>query len=246
MLQTWDAPIRIAQNVSYKIGYKTPITEISVFGADRVKDFIVASTKQSNAQSLINTRQTENVEKMTNIMVDNKTVHITNNQNVTINVFLNEQCKNAMNLTDWIENIKVTLEDLQYTKDNGFVNGVTNIINKQLQDLGPTERPIHCSDAKRLQFYVKDDDKWSKDSNNEKIDETIYNIKMKQTSKLTDWEKLHPNYAQDAHLLNEWQQILNSMTEDIYHKDKVKDKVRRNFANCVQLKQALTDSTENK
>jgi hypothetical protein len=169
-----------------------------------------------------------------------------NNNTISINVFLNEQCKNAMNLTDFINKVQVSLDDLQYSKTNGFVQGVTNIFTKQLQDLKPTERPIHCSDTKRLQFYVKDDDKWTKDNNNEKIDKTIYNIKMKQTSKLTDWEKLHPNYAQDAHLLNEWQQILNSMTEDVYHKDKVKDKVRRNLANCVQLKQALTDSTENK
>ena len=100
--------------------------------------------------------------------------------------------------------------------------------------------------ARTSQFYVKDDDKWSKDANNEKIDETIYNIKMKQTSKLTDWEKLHPNYAQDPKLLNEWQQILNSMTEDIGQRDKVKDKLKRNLAEHVQLKQALTDSNNQK
>ena len=69
---------------------------------------------------------------------------------------------------------------------------------------------------------------------------------MKQTSKLTDWEKLHPNYAQDPKLLNEWQQILNSMTEDIGQRDKVKDKLKRNLAEHVQLKQALTDSNNQK
>ena len=168
-----------------------------------------------------------------------------NNNTISINVFLNEQCKNAMNLTDFINQVQVSLEDLQYSKNNGFIEGVTNIFTKQLQDLKPTERPIHCSDKKRLQFYVKDDDKWSKDANNEKIDETIYNIKMKQTSKLTEWEKLHPNYAQDPKLLNEWQQILNSMTEDIGQRDKVKEKLKRNMAEHVQLKQALTDATQN-
>ena len=111
-----------------------------------------------------------------------------NNNTISINFFLNEQCKNAMNLTDFINQLNVSLEDLQYSKNNGFIEGVTNIFTKQLKDLKPTERPIHCSDKKRLQFYVKDDDKWCKDSNNEKIDETIYNIKMKQTSKLTEWE----------------------------------------------------------
>ena len=75
---------------------------------------------------------------------------------------MNEQCKNAMNLTDFINQLNVSLEDLQYSKNNGFIEGVTNIFTKQLKDLKPTERPIHCSDKKRLQFYVKDDDKWCK------------------------------------------------------------------------------------
>ena len=169
-----------------------------------------------------------------------------NNNTISINLFLNEQCKNAMNLTDFINQVHVSLEDLQYSKNNGFVEGVTNIFAKQLKDLKPTERPIHCSDKKRLQFYVKEDNKWSKDSNNEKIDETIYNIKMKQTSKLTDWEKLHPNYVQDPKLLNEWQQILNSMTEETGQRDKIKEKLKRNIAEHIQIKQALTDANENK
>ena len=100
-----------------------------------------------------------------------------NNNTISINVFLNEQCKNAMNLTDFMDKVKISLEDLAYSKNNGYVKGVTNIFAKQLKDLKPTERPIHCSDTKRLQFYVKDEDKWAKDANNEKIDNTLTNIK---------------------------------------------------------------------
>ena len=162
-----------------------------------------------------------------------------NNNTISINFFLNEQCKNAMNLTDFIQNLKISLEDLQYSKTNGFVEGVTNIFAKQLRDLKPTERPIHCSDKKRLKFYVKDNDQWKKDDNNEKIDKTIYSIKMKQTSKLTEWEKLHPNYTNDPKLLNEWQQILNSMTEG-YDGEKAKEKLKRNMAEHIQIKEALT------
>ena len=115
-----------------------------------------------------------------------------------------------------------------------------------MKDLKPTERPIHCSDKKRLQFYVKDDDKWTKDSNNEKIDETIYNIKMIQTRQLTEWEKLHPNYVNDPELLNEWQQMLNNMTEDINQPTKMKDKLKRNIAEHIQIKEALSDSNKKK
>ncbi len=64
---------------------------------------------------------------------------------------------------------------------------------------------------------------------------------MKQTKTLTEWEKLHPNYSQDPKLLNEWQQMLNSMTEDIGQRDKVKEKLKRNIAEHIQIKEALTD-----
>ena len=201
-----------------------------------LKELLMQQLKQQNDTIELLKQSIETNTKMMPKIGNN------NNNTISINVFLNEQCKNAMNLTDFINQVQVSLEDLQYSKNNGFIEGVTNIFAKQLQDLKPTERPIHCSDKKRLQFYVKDDDKWSKDSNNEKIDETIYNIKMKQTKTLTEWEKLHPNYSQDPKLLNEWQQMLNNMTEDIGQSDKVKEKLKRNIAEHIQIKEALTDA----
>ena len=170
-----------------------------------------------------------------------------NNNTISINVFLNEQCKNAMNLTDFIKKMNVSIEDLEYSRDNGFVEGVTNIFTKQLHDLKPTERPFHCTDSKRLQFYVKDDDKWEKDKNGEKIDKTIYNIKMKQAKKLSEWEKLHPNYTSNPNLLNEWQNILNSMTEDTSNDSgtKMKTALKRNMAEKINFKAAAVIKTDN-
>tara|TARA_B100001123_G_scaffold92158_1_gene106101 strand:+ start:2440 stop:3375 length:936 start_codon:yes stop_codon:yes gene_type:complete len=164
-----------------------------------------------------------------------------NNNTISINVFLNKECSNAMNLTDFIDNMKVSLDDLNYSKNNGYIQGVTNIFAKQLKDLKPTERPIHCSDKKRLQFYIKDDNKWSKDSNDEKIDKTINNIKMKQTSVLTEWEKLHPNYPNEPVLLDEWQKMLSNVTEDPNNSQpsKIKIALKRNIANHTQLKEAM-------
>lgn len=169
-----------------------------------------------------------------------------NNNTISINVFLNEQCKNAMNLTDFIKKMNVSIEDLEYSRDNGFVEGVTNIFAKQLHDLKPTERPFHCTDKKRLQFYVKDDDKWEKDNNGEKIDKTIYNIKMKQAKKLSEWEKLHPNYTSDPKLLDEWQNMLNSMTEDTSNESgiKIKTALKRNMAEKINFKEATIDKID--
>ena len=185
--------------------------------------------------------QTEFNKKIAEEMAKPQNVYNnSNNTNMTINLFLNENCKNAMNLTDFVDNLKITLEDLEFTKNNGYVEGVTNIFAKQLQDLAPTERPIHCSDKKRLQFYVKDDDKWKKDRNNEKIDETLINIKLKQTVKIGDWEKLHPNYREDPQLLDEWQNMLAGITENTEGNIlKQKLALKRKIASYIELKDAM-------
>jgi hypothetical protein len=120
----------------------------------------------------------------------------TTNNNMTINVYLNEHCKNAMNITDFLKQLHISMDDLYYTKENGYVKGISNIFMKSLNTLEPTQRPIHCSDKKRLQFYIKDEDKWEKDKNN-KIDESINFIKNKQIKQIKEWESLHPNWSQN-------------------------------------------------
>jgi len=161
------------------------------------------------------------------------------NQNISIKLFLNENCKDALNLTDFVKNIQVTLEDLAYTKDNGFVDGVTNIIKKQLEDLKPTERPIHCSDAKRLKFYVKDNDKWEKDENNEKIDNTIRDVKLKQTKTMTEWENQNPTYKNDSKLMDEWMDILDNVSEGPDNPKKAKTALKKKIASCTEIKDAM-------
>lgn len=109
-------------------------------------------------------------------------------------MFLNEKCKNAMNLEDFIQKIKFTLEDLQYTRDNGYTKGISNVFIKSLNNMDVTERPIHCSDQKRLQFYVKNDDEWTRDSNNEKIDSSIEKISKKQIETIKKWTEQNPDF----------------------------------------------------
>ena len=167
-----------------------------------------------------------------------KNVGNNNNNTISINLFLNENCKNAMNLTDFIQNMNVSLEDLEFSKDNGFVKGVTNIFTKQLQDLDPTQRPIHCSDKKRLQFYVKEDDVWQKDLNNEKIDRTITNIKIKQAQSLTEWEKEHPNFQNDPALLEKWQYMMANLSA-VEGKEKASKNIARNIADVLNIKEAM-------
>ena len=163
---------------------------------------------------------------------------------MSINIYLNEKCKDAMNLTDFVENVKVYIEDLLYTKNHGFIKGISNIFVKQLQDMEPTQRPIHCSDKKRLQFYVKDDNKWEKDNVHKKIDKTIDEISFKQIKLLKQWENKHPNYLEDDELLKEWQLMIKNMTggsksEAISSKEK--SFIKRELGTTVDVQNELIE-----
>ncbi len=137
-----------------------------------------------------------------------------------------------------MKNVKVSLEDLLYTKNHGFVKGISNIFVKQLQDMEPTQRPIHCSDKKRLQFYVKDADKWEKDNSHEKIDKTIDEITFKQIKQVKLWEKEHPNYLEDDKLLMEWQTMIRNMTTGTNSNmtmDKEKSYIKKELGMTVEV-----------
>ena len=109
----------------------------------------------------------EMMEKMGNI-TNNITNNNQNNQ-FNINMFLNETCKNAMNLSDFIERIEISHDDLENNAQLGFVNGITKILMDNLKLLTIQERPIHCTDVKRETLYVKDEDMWDKKHSNEKL-----------------------------------------------------------------------------
>jgi hypothetical protein len=171
-------------------------------------------------------------DKLSNLEmnVTNITNNNTNNNQFNINMFLNEKCKNAMNLEDFIQKIKFTLEDLQYTRDNGYTKGISNVFIKSLNDMDVTERPIHCSDQKRLQFYVKNDNEWTRDSNNEKIDSSIEKISKKQLKSIKEWVKSNPDYLDSERKTEEYFTMVNKITQPNSEKNlrNIKRKVGEN------------------
>ena len=157
----------------------------------------------------------------------------TNNNQFNINMFLNEKCKNAMNLEDFVEKIKLSLEDLQFTKDNGYAKGISNIFIKNLNDMDITERPIHCSDQKRLQFYVKNDNEWSKDKNNEKIDNTIEKVSRKQIKSIQEWVEANPDYTDSDSKMEEYFTLVRSITQP--NDDKNLKNIKRKVGENVKI-----------
>lgn len=127
---------------------------------------------------------------------NNNTINanINNNQKFNINVFLNEQCKDAINFSDFIKQIEVSREDLENNAQLGFVNGVSKILIDSLKQLDRSERPIHCTDIKRETMYIKDDDKWSKEEDSSKLNKAIQEVTRKSMGTLMNWKEENPDY----------------------------------------------------
>ena len=159
----------------------------------------------------------------------------TNNNNFNLNVFLNEQCKDAININEFIKSLKITLEDLYFTRKNGIAQGISNLMINGLKELDVYKRPIHCTDFKRDTVYIKEHDKWEKDSNNTIMKKTIETVANKQRNKISDWVDLHPHWIEDEKLQYEYLTILNKITEPIEDDDKIEKKIIRNIAREVQI-----------
>jgi hypothetical protein len=171
----------------------------------------------------------------------------TQNNNLTVNVYLNEHCKDAMNIKDFVEKVKVSLDDLQYTTDNGFAEGISNIFMKQLNDMKPTERPIHCTDAKRCKFYVKDENNdWKKDAENKKIDKSISDITLKQIKMLKVWEDAHRYWNSNTILSMRRQEIICKIMggRDMEDQAKNRKKIKQLIGETIKLKDAMKEAQE--
>jgi hypothetical protein len=146
-------------------------------------------------------KQTNDLQKqMLEVCKNNNTIiNNSNSHNKTFNlqVFLNEECKDAMNLTDFMNSFQLQLEDLEKVGTMGYVDGVSNIILKKLREMDVNKRPMHCSDAKREIMYIKEEDKWEKEGlNNLKLKKAITIIENKNIKLLGAWKEAHPKYME--------------------------------------------------
>jgi hypothetical protein len=127
--------------------------------------------------------------------VTNNNNNINNSHNKTFNlqIFLNEECKDALNISEFVSSIKVELEDLEATGRLGYVEGVSRIMNKNLKELDVNKRPIHCSDLKREVLYIKNDDQWTKEEENKPLlKKAIKQVAFENIKQINEWKKKHP------------------------------------------------------
>ena len=164
--------------------------------------------------------------------------HNTTNNQFSINVFLNEQCKDAINMSDFIKQIEISLEQLDFTKTNGLEKGLTHAIMENMNKLSVYERPMHCTDVKRETLYIKDNNAWEKDNDKTKIKDALKNLNKSHFRLIQEWINENPDFKevdakQDyfAYLLktcsvslgNIDDKIIKKICQSNYLKEKIKE-----------------------
>jgi len=172
-------------NHKKKCNYLTnETTDITTINIDDIKD------NDPNLKQMFMTLMEQNqklMELTVNVAAQPKTI---NNQFNIMN-YLNTECKDALNLTDFIEQLKYTFNDLIKITEEGWVNNVENTFIKELKNMEETKRPIHCSDKKRKKFYIKDFDVWEKDDKQDKIKSAINKFHKKQSQTYIKWKQMN-------------------------------------------------------
>jgi hypothetical protein len=145
------------------------------------------TTQQEMMKTLLADRQSLVVAPPQNVVMES---NVTTNNSFNLQFYLNEECKNAMNFSEFINTISVTLEDIQHIGEVGYTAGMSKIITKALRD--SKRRPLHCSDAKRETIYVKENDEWHRDLDCEETARLIRNIVSKNYKALAEWRATLP------------------------------------------------------
>lgn len=151
-----------------------------------------------------------------------------NNNKFNVNVFLNEKCRDAINMTDFIESFKIQLKDLIYTKKNGLSEGISSLFINKLKTLDTFQRPIHCTDIKRETIYIKDDNKWNKDSEKARLREAINTLASKQRKIIREWEINNPNWENSESKKDEYISIIKVAMGTLNNDNKIIKNIAKN------------------
>jgi len=196
------------QNITGEQGVEPKSADIVDLLLNENKEFknVILDLVKSN-QDL--QKQMLEVCKTSATTTNNTTNHNSHNKTFNLQFFLNEQCKDAMNIMEFVDTFQLQLSDLEHIGEVGYVEGISNIVMDKLSQMDIYKRPIHCSDAKREIMHVKDKDVWEKDTpTNAKIRLALKHITKKNTDMLRPWVNAHPGVLDSEHRLNDKYQQL--------------------------------------
>lgn len=151
------------------------------------------------------------------------------NNNFNINVFLDEQCSDAINMSEFIESLKIKMDDIQFTSTNGLVEGVCSVFLNGLKELGMNQRPIHCTDIKRETLYIKDNNEWERENGKGKLKTAINDVASKQRSAIIEWRNENPKWNETDKGKEEYIQLMQNLMIDITQESN-ENKIIKNIA----------------
>jgi len=200
-----------------------------------MKENIELKNMLLNQSSKISDITIELAKNSSNNTTNNTTTHTnSHNKAFNLNFFLNETCKNAMNINDFIDSIKLQLTDLISVGELGYVDGISNIIVKNLNALDETERPIHCTDKKRETIYIKHENQWEKDDDKRKLKKMIKSVAYKNQNMFPKFKEKYPDYNDYNSIHSD--QYSKIVVESLYDDDKDKeDKIIRKITKQVLI-----------
>jgi len=166
----------------------------------------------------------------------NHSHNTTNSHNKSFNLqfFLNETCKDAMNIMDFVDSIKLQLSDLEKVGELGYVDGISNIITNNLKAIDINKRPVHCTDKKRETMYIKDENKWEKEEEDKKkLRRAIKRVAFKNQNLIQDFKKKHPDYNKyHSKMSDKYNKIIfESMGGPGDNDEEKEDKIIKNISN---------------
>jgi len=200
------------------------------------KELVITLIKENNDIKEIMKKQQDQLMKQQDQISElipkignNNTI---NNNKFNINVFLNEHCKDAISIDDFVKSIQVSLKNLLTTKSKGLGNGINEIINENMNKLSLYKRPVHCTDKKRETLYVKHD-KWEKDIDKKETTKMLKGLQLQQIKSLHLWKEAHPNYMEDEDLKHEYMILVNKCTKPLSESEK---KLFKNLCDNTYIK----------
>jgi len=174
----------------------------------------------------------ENIPKMGNQANNNNSF---NNHTFNIQMFLNEHCKNAMNLTDFINSLPITTETYDHTIENGLTKTITHMITNGLNNMDILERPIHCTDPARKTMYIKDNDVWEKDNELNTLLQGIKSLSIKQRTTINKWQDANEGWDKDENLQTKLTTLVFHSMTDVENDEKELSKIIRAISKNTYL-----------
>jgi hypothetical protein len=223
---------------------ETKTTNIDYNDEPNYKELLLISLKQNKEMQEFIIKQSEQQQKTIEQLVkNNENNHIIENNynntiisnNFNLNLFLNEKCKDAITMDEFLNKIQVSLSNLVYTKEKGIAEGLSKIFIENMNKIPLTQRPIHCTDVKRETIYIKNE-KWEKDEDKIQTKDVIKKLSNIQIKNICKFKEAHPDLMKNDKQKNDYMELIKATTDDIQNKE---EKVIKSICKNIYIKDNL-------